>query len=145
MRVVNSNMPPSGTTLLRVMLVSHPNVNQSESRLLNLRKSWLKATLESQRRLAEITANVLDRAVGELELKAYRKTRQAKKTLVQQGTSRQLTTPSSDFAEVIFVAVKVFRVRKGRRQMRTIRKLQTIVGSGTQTTCWQRFALLSAC
>lgn len=67
-------MPRSGTTLLRVMLDSHPDVRCGGEtrvipRLLNLRNSWLKAPFESQRLLeAGITADVLDRAVGEFML-----------------------------------------------------------------------------
>ena len=67
-------MPRSGTTLLRVMLDSHPDVRCGGEtrvipRLLNLRNSWLKAPFESQRLLeAGISADVLDRAVGEFML-----------------------------------------------------------------------------
>lgn len=67
-------MPRSGTTLLRVMLDSHPDVRCGGEtrvipRLLNLRNSWLKAPFESQRLLeAGITQDVLDNAVGEFML-----------------------------------------------------------------------------
>lgn len=67
-------MPRSGTTLLRVMLDSHPDVRCGGEtrvipRLLNLRNSWLKAPFESQRLLeAGITADVLDHAIGEFML-----------------------------------------------------------------------------
>lgn len=67
-------MPRSGTTLLRVMLDSHPDIRCGGEtrvipRLLNLRSSWLKAPLESHR-LSEagITADVLDSAVAEFML-----------------------------------------------------------------------------
>lgn len=67
-------MPRSGTTLLRVMLDSHPDVRCGGEtrvipRLLNLRNSWLKAPFESQRlHEAGITPDVLDHAVGEFML-----------------------------------------------------------------------------
>lgn len=67
-------MPRSGTTLLRVMLDSHPDVRCGGEtrvipRLLNLRNSWMKAAFESQR-LSEagITSDVLDSAVAEFML-----------------------------------------------------------------------------
>lgn len=67
-------MPRSGTTLLRVMLDSHPDIRCGGEtrvipRLLNLRNSWLKAPFESERLLeAGITSDVLDNAVGEFML-----------------------------------------------------------------------------
>lgn len=67
-------MPRSGTTLLRVMLDSHPDIRCGGEtrvipRLLNLRNTWIKAPFESQRlQEAGITADVLDHAVGEFIL-----------------------------------------------------------------------------
>lgn len=67
-------MPRSGTTLLRVMLDSHPDIRCGGEtrvipRLLNLRNTWLKAPFESERLLeAGITAKVLDNAIGEFIL-----------------------------------------------------------------------------
>lgn len=67
-------MPRSGTTLLRVMLDSHPSIRCGGEtrvipRMLNLRNSWVKAPIESKRLLeAGITQEVLDRAVGEFML-----------------------------------------------------------------------------
>lgn len=64
-------MPRSGTTLLRVMLDSHPDVRCGGEtrvipRLLNLRTTWLKAPFESERLFeAGITSQVLDSAIGE--------------------------------------------------------------------------------
>lgn len=63
-------MPRSGTTLLRVMLDSHPDIRCGEEtrvipRLLNLRNGWVKAPIESKRlQEAGISPEVLDAAVS---------------------------------------------------------------------------------
>lgn len=111
-------MPRSGTTLLRVMLDSHPDVRCGGEtrvipRLLNLRNSWLKAPFESQRLLeAGITADVLDRAVGEFMLEIIARHGRPAKRLCNKDP---FTLKSAVYIKSLFPNAQfLYLVRDGR-------------------------------
>lgn len=111
-------MPRSGTTLLRVMLDSHPDIRCGGEtrvipRLLNLRNSWLKAPFESQRLLeAGITADVLDRAVGEFMLEIIARHGRPAKRLCNKDP---FTLKSAIYIQSLFPNARfLFLIRDGR-------------------------------
>lgn len=111
-------MPRSGTTLLRVMLDSHPDVRCGGEtrvipRLLNLRNSWLKAPFESQRLVeAGITAEVLDRAVAEFMLEIIARHGRPAKRLCNKDP---FTLKSAVYIKSLFPQAQfLFLIRDGR-------------------------------
>lgn len=111
-------MPRSGTTLLRVMLDSHPDVRCGGEtrvipRLLNLRNSWLKAPFESERLLeAGITAEVLDRAVGEFMIEIIARHGKPAKRLCNKDP---FTLKSAVYIKSLFPRAQfLYLVRDGR-------------------------------
>lgn len=111
-------MPRSGTTLLRVMLDSHPDVRCGGEtrvipRLLNLRHSWLKAPFESQRlQEAGITPDVLDRAVGEFMLEIIARHGKPAKRLCNKDP---FTLKSAEYIKSLFPNARfLYLVRDGR-------------------------------
>lgn len=111
-------MPRSGTTLLRVMLDSHPDVRCGGEtrvipRLLNLRNNWLKAPFESQRLLeAGITADVLDRAVGEFMLEIIARHGRPAKRLCNKDP---FTLKSAVYIQSLFPNARfLYLIRDGR-------------------------------
>lgn len=111
-------MPRSGTTLLRVMLDSHPDVRCGGEtrvipRLLNLRNSWLGAPFESQRLLeAGITSEVLDRAVGAFMLEIIARHGKPAKRLCNKDP---FTLKSAVYIRNLFPQAKfLYLVRDGR-------------------------------
>jgi protein-tyrosine sulfotransferase len=111
-------MPRSGTTLLRVMLDSHPDIRCGGEtrvipRLLNLRNSWLKAPFESQRLLeAGITADVLDHAVGEFMLEIMARHGKPAKRLCNKDP---FTLKSAVYINTLFPKGQfLFLIRDGR-------------------------------
>jgi len=111
-------MPRSGTTLLRVMLDSHPDVRCGGEtrvipRVLNLRNSWLKAPFESQRLLeAGITPDVLDRAVGEFMLEIIARHGRPAKRLCNKDP---FTLKSAIYIKSLFPKAQfLFLIRDGR-------------------------------
>jgi len=131
-------MPRSGTTLLRVMLDSHPDVRCGGEtrvipRLLNLRNSWLKAPFESQR-LSEagITPDVLDRAVGEFMLEIIARHGRPAKRLCNKDP---FTLKSAIYIKSLFPKAQfLFLIRDGRAVAHSIisRKV-TISGFDTSS------------
>lgn len=111
-------MPRSGTTLLRVMLDSHPDIRCGGEtrvipRLLNLRNTWLKAPFESRRLLeAGITADVLDNAIGEFMLEIIVRHGRPAKRLCNKDP---FTLKSAVYIRSIFPSSQfLFLVRDGR-------------------------------
>lgn len=111
-------MPRSGTTLLRVMMDSHPDIRCGGEtrvipRLLNLRNSWLKAPFESQRLLeAGITPDVLDRAVGEFMLEIIARHGRPARRLCNKDP---FTLKSAVYINSLFPKAQfLFMIRDGR-------------------------------
>lgn len=111
-------MPRSGTTLLRVMLDSHPDIRCGGEtrvipRLLNLRNNWIKAPFESQRLLeAGITADVLDHAVGEFILEIIARHGKPSKRLCNKDP---FTLKSSVYIKSLFPNAQfLYIIRDGR-------------------------------
>lgn len=111
-------MPRSGTTLLRVMLDSHPDIRCGGEtrvipRLLNMRNVWLKSPFESQRLLeAGISADVLDNAVGEFILEIIARHGRPAKRLCNKDP---FTLKSAVYIRSIFPKSKfLYLIRDGR-------------------------------
>lgn len=111
-------MPRSGTTLLRVMLDTHPDIRCGGEtrvipRLLNLRNTWLKAPLEYQRLVeAGITADVLDNAIGEFILEIIARHGRPAKRLCNKDP---FTLKSAVYIHSLFPSSQfLFLVRDGR-------------------------------
>lgn len=111
-------MPRSGTTLLRVMLDSHPDIRCGGEtrvipRLLNLRNSWLKAPFESERLLeAGITPQVLDNAIGEFMLEIIARHGKPAKRLCNKDP---FTIKSAVYIKSLFPKAQfLYLIRDGR-------------------------------
>lgn len=111
-------MPRSGTTLLRVMLDSHPDIRCGGEtrvipRLLNLRNSWLKSPFESERLLeAGITPQVLDNAIGEFMLEIIARHGKPAKRLCNKDP---FTIKSAVYIKSLFPKAQfLYLIRDGR-------------------------------
>lgn len=111
-------MPRSGTTLMRVMLDSHPDIRCGGEtrvipRILNLRTSWVKSPLEASRLLeAGITTDVLDAAIGEFMLEIIARHGKPAKRLCNKDP---FTLKSAVYINSLFPNAQfIFMIRDGR-------------------------------
>lgn len=111
-------MPRSGTTLLRVMMDSHPDVRCGGEtrvipRLLNMRTTWLRGPIETKRLLeAGVTTDVLDSAIGEFMLEVIVRHGKPAKRLCNKDP---FTLKYASYIRSIFPNAQfLFMIRDGR-------------------------------
>lgn len=117
-------MPRSGTTLLRVLLDSHPMIRCGEEtrlipRLLSYRQTWTKVRFESERlKQAGITSEVLDSAVSAFILEIIVKHGRPAPRLCNKDP---FTIRSAVYLSGLFPKSKfIFMIRDGRAVVHSI-------------------------